>query len=942
MSHCGTFFLSLASFLVIQHGNTVNINTLDLMVLLRVERRVSVDASLKESSQDGGKRYGSIVEEEGGASLINPSQAGTTHNNAFSWAIILLLVATAATFLLSFDPHKILPAKLSILPLFQPHQCIFTNVVCANEEEECFVSPLEYETCLSSISLNPEQVLQTISSLDDIFRQYYPFYDMARNPTNSSASFPNATYQIYNRHYDLHAQLKQIQSHIQSTRSASISTFFQVTAAFNLLRDAHVHAIQGNIGNLSLDFFSGRYSLIVRSKSDWEDIKSNNGKENDKQQMQTRFYYGHGGRIEMDIIEHGKTRKVVTINGRSVHDFVLSLAESPLSNIAFKSVGPRVNALTTRNFPSVEPADWLFRTQRLENIWPHLIVPEMFVVEFECGDEETFLSKIILSSIDRRRSDETALLALHHGNMILNTREIAQRANRPSNIYQHFMLGAKLVQKHGERLEKKWRAQSYLQTREMAKLPSTTSRNATSLKDEIKKTSVNIKDVCILFEDTWFDKAYNCSNFAPPYEEDGPLEAAFKVLEDVVIFKLDSFDAPPELFIALWTEIVTVAKNEDVNHLLIDISNNGGGEVPAGLNLARLMYPEVNCEYFENAYDMVYNDPMRIWATIVNPMLTAVEAKWKDHFSKDKWKALMKRRGDIISLAKGMCILDLDHSSEYNGDVERAVVDCSLYNAAIDSTRNHHYLDNFITEYLALMRKSNPWTVAIEAADVPVQISERQHKRGGTVANFTGFLPHEPDYPNYWKCSGMDVASFENPFLSYVLVGNGNSGSTANTFQTTVENIWKHRYLSEAMRPLVTVSYGGIANDTPLTSYAGGTVVGRTNVEAPYVGLAGLHLLSKLIGDDDKEMSETTSEAIHALETSLPAVPYYLQQFSKLPAFEIYNHFNLDSAGEAIPQEFVNMPPDIYLEEFFFGSIFGTDKGENVERLYEEATKYFQ
>ena len=43
------------------------------------------------------------------------------------------------------------------------------------------------------------------------------------------------------------------------------------------------------------------------------------------------------------------------------------------------------------------------------------------------------------------------------------------------------------------------------------------------------------------------------------------------------------------------------------------------------------------------------------------------------------------------------------------------------------------------------------------------------------------------------------------------------------------------------MRPLVTVSYGGLDGDIPLTQFVGGSVLGRVNVEDAFVGLAGVH-----------------------------------------------------------------------------------------------------
>jgi hypothetical protein len=337
---------------------------------------------------------------------------------------------------------------------------------------------------------------------------------------------------------------------------------------------------------------------------------------------------------------------------------------------------------------------------------------------------------------------------------------------------------------------------------------------------------------------------------------------------------------------------------------------------------------------------MVYNEPMRIWARKVKPLLHKLQAEWYNDVSQHEKMNMMaimtpERRKDALDTVKVMCILDLDHDVDSCRPTEAYKQNCSLYAAAaaLHKLPTVGAFEAFLREYFDFMEKSNPWTVSSEF-NVSIGIEENSHIRGGKMASFTGPLHHEPDMPLWWNCS---LEPFQkNVFSSYVLLGNGNSGSTANTFQTTVEQIWKNRDQSGATRPLVSVSYGGIRNETPLTQFAGGTVDDSVNIEDPFVGLVGLHLLAMLFASS--KMGEQIDEAANLLRESLPEVPYYLQRFTKLPAVEVYNKFMLKD-GEAMPLEFVYMPPDQYIEEMYFGGIF--EKPEGLESLYEQASHFF-
>jgi len=860
-------------------------------------------------------------------------------------ARILFLVVAALTGLLvvsnntMFSHHSSSLSSSIALMMVQrntkhtkKNQCIFTNVHCNQQQKECYIKPSEYEACLQNIRLDTKHALQTIQSLDDIFAQYYPFYYLARSPNRTVPMIPHRqelvqrNVRIYDREYDLHAQLQSLQADVLAKDEASIATFWNVTATFNLLRDAHVSAVKGTIGQLTSDFWSGRYEMIVLPSAVLRKFNAHHSR-NQHKLLQTDFYYATENEssevvVGLDLWRYSYTKdkngidtddnlrlyakqQVTRVDGLSPWDFVLRLAhDAPLASITFKSVGPRVNSLLFRNFASTQPTTTFFRTRpgRKERIWPSDVMPnDSFRIEYNKGRDgqpgrEEFDARIVITPSDYSGVNDvllqkTATTKPSGERLVVDITDIEKAANAPSCLYRHFMDGMK-----GEAVA---HVKYSVHQRNFADTANNSNQENAS-----KDYPVNILDqYCTCSQDGWFTKHYNCSGFAPPFDDDGPFEAAWKVMDDsFVVFWIDSFDAPPEIIFPLWSEMTRVARKAGVERLMIDISNNGGGEVPMGLNLARLLYPEVACEFFDNAYDMVYNQAMRVWASDVDPLLRQIESELLDGdvvLGNDDVvlgnemlivlaKATAKQRQDIVRRAEAMCIFALDRKDGYCGiDAKQTVqANCTLHLAAVqvDTDPSLASLNEFLREYLLAMRSGNPWTVDSNFG-VSDKIEEETYLRGGMKANFTGFLKHEPDLPVWWNCSLEQVNDADNVFSQYILVSNGNAGSTTNTFQTTVEQLWKNREITKARRPLTTVSYGGVNGDTPLTQFAGGTLDASVNVEDAFVGLVGLRLLAEFVcGCTQDLLCSQVNEAFDKLSDSLPQVPFYLEKFPALPA----------------------------------------------------------
>eukprot|EP00977_Amphora_coffeiformis_P013782 scaffold3696_cov134-Amphora_coffeaeformis.AAC.1 len=829
-----------------------------------------------------------------------------------------------------------------------PLSCVWTTVRCS-DDNTCWIQPSEYESCMDAISLDTQKFVQSVRNLDATFEQWYPFYNQAAHPLATSPSRANVSsaYKVYPHPVNLHVMLRNVETHAKE-KGASMASWWCVSEPFNLLRDAHINAIKGNIGNLTSDFWSALFDFAVFPQRTWTNMLPGQP-QTIKTQIKTVFYYDSVGKADLEQENDAsalrlnlerydmqgnmlETKRVKYMDGLKPGEFIVRIAkDTPLRSIAFRSVGPRVNSLLARNFATTHPQDTLFKLSRKERIFPHHIFPDSFVVEYADDEYETFFSGIAVTSHDspeiadllkKRKSNQ--IIAGDDNTLNIDLQTIQEKANEPSCLYRNFQVGANKV--HAT-LQRSGQHQRKL-------------RNRALTEDVEKEGEIVLERACEIDESSWFTKAYNCSHgFSPPYDDDGPLEMGYKIIENFVVLKIDSFDAPPGIIFPLWREINKAAMEKGVHRLMIDLSNNGGGEVPMGLNLAHLMYPEVACEMFDNKYDMLYNEPMTIWAQQVAPLLNELENRWREMQNADKvdiWRLISAaQRKEMADLAEAMCILDLDHNADYCGELEVVRTRCPLLVAAtsLETSPTLASFIEFVRTYIEFMKAANPWTV-LDEFDVHIDIGDKTYIRGGKPTDFTNFLDHEPDFPIWWGCPPIDEV---NAFSEYMLVSNGNSGSTTNTFQTTVEGIWKNKSVTGAQRRLTTVSYGGLGQDTPLTQFAGGTVDARVNTEVSFAGLAGLPLLEtvfqKILIDEN-----VLDDTINSLHEKLPEVPFYFQHFSQLPAVEIYNKFLL-AQGETIPLEFIYFPPDYHIRDVFSGGVF--DNPQAFESLYRQASIYF-
>lgn len=165
--------------------------------------------------------------------------------------------------------------------------------------------------------------------------------------------------------------------------------------------------------------------------------------------------------------------------------------------------------------------------------------------------------------------------------------------------------------------------------------------------------------------------------------------------------------------------------------------------------------------------------------------------------------------------------------------------------------------------------------------------------RGGRLGSYFEFYAPNPRQAQAKYAISPDWGLYPDgvkypaalPFMSYVLLDNGVSGSTCNTFVTTVTNHVQNA--KTRITPLTTVAYGGTgdAYDIPLTQYAGGSVQ-QTSLSSDYIMLGMLLIANKFFGSILTDLPAAAA----GLTERIPSPAYYASEFPKFTRFEVYNN----------------------------------------------------
>lgn len=278
------------------------------------------------------------------------------------------------------------------------------------------------------------------------------------------------------------------------------------------------------------------------------------------------------------------TKQVLRLNGQSPRNFFTQLAaDGRTLNLNLQTVGARLNLLMRSNagFNGI-----------LARGIPNAVFPDSFVVQYTDGTSEMFYTGIRcppLQTWARRPTD---------GTIFMDRFEAEAFLNQPGDLYFLFETAVEAITDASSS-----RRKSRISVPKLEKLDIRTATLETETERKEEK-AISPQSRSFVFDLIWADLA------------------AFIIEDDYAVLKLNNFQMSSELLLVIWENLITFAQDRGGRKkLILDLSANGGGFVESGYLCVFLMFPNVSPEYFQNQWDVNWNQPMTKYLETLIPLL---------------------------------------------------------------------------------------------------------------------------------------------------------------------------------------------------------------------------------------------------------------------------------------------------------------------------------
>uniref|UniRef100_A0A7S3LD33 Tail specific protease domain-containing protein n=1 Tax=Amphora coffeiformis TaxID=265554 RepID=A0A7S3LD33_9STRA len=751
-----------------------------------------------------------------------------------------------------------------------------------------------------------------LQSLREIFEQYHCFYDIANDPPNTSPlsyqpEFGNTIVGPGEGAVNVDQGLIDIALKV-TEQGADMADFWDIESLFSQYFDGHVSlpVVQDDFYDYILIaipevFVNGDYSIFTSFTFD------------ENQRIQLRLVYGNNENPDeaLQVVD------VETIDGQSVHDFIIDLANNPAMRLPYQSVGGRVNALIQSNAVFVglpvagRPTD---------------ILPDTFEVTFVGGGSTTFVTGCFAPTFETWYNVQTV-----GQDLFLNfNREFAEAfVNQPGeqfDAYLRAVVAANAVNSRSGGIRRKKRSLREIWEEDGPKKPTSSKLQEYSNERSLQQE--------------------------PIWEENDGISDAHDLDGDVVVIKVQAVQDSYEAFASLWRNAASFAVANGQTKLMFDLSGNGGGFVSTAYIMLFLLFPEVPIEWFENQWDINFNSPMQEYFETLIPLSNAIVDEFgdlPDEAFLDRINALTPEDLQIYEII-AEAMVELCNDADPTG--EESLAQCAgvaefqqSMTAFAESPSSAGYIDVMIALINNIFEYS-PWSVVLEIVE------------SGSNANITtdlffagrqtflrGGVPSEKTvkFNLIDKDTLLEIKAFAdsitqeigNPFNEYIFVSDGTSASAAAIVPHTAVQLWRNRDRTDASRPVHLLSYGGtgVADDLMLSSIPAN--VQGVHLEDPIIGEASLSLLVSLLPTVLPGLATIVAEA-DEYSASVAIPPYFADT---LPSMPVVSYYESGMEPGAVPMQFVRFYADYYIPQIFTGISF-EDQSDLLE-LYTAAATFF-
>lgn len=430
------------------------------------------------------------------------------------------------------------------------------------------------------------------------------FYDIAKDPSASiPGSFqPELGYSVYGEgggQADIEGGLEGVLQDVRAN-GASMATFWDIQPVFNALRDGHVAVPQ-----LQESFTTWR-SVFIPERYVGVDSRVT---------MDTEFELDLNGDLQLLLTFNNTDFEAVeTINGLTVGEFMVTLANNPVFQISPQDVGGRVNFLIASGGG--------FGNTLTSSGQPLDALPDSFLVTYTSGGSETFHTGVLASDIFSSWMF-TSEVGEGSFQLIVDRTAAETFINQPGAQYQAYARAKREISNLTSDTVFPFRSAPITHPKAIAK--TSTRQSNEVITDTIKG------------------------------------KGGYTIQSDVMVLKFSSFDSVDQFDArGLWVDMVRLAKENDITKLLVDLSSNGGGSITTVYYLLFLMFPSADISWFKNQFDLNYNKPMRLFREVAVPLLESAATKIEactEEVSTRHWSSRIRRETSRELLAQSFSFL---------------------------------------------------------------------------------------------------------------------------------------------------------------------------------------------------------------------------------------------------------------------------------------------
>lgn len=750
--------------------------------------------------------------------------------------------------------------------------------------------------CYGKIILDSDSTIQGIDSILGTLKQFYAFYNYAVDAPNSSPLNNPDAWAIYNGTRGGQVNLAQKQQDLVNRvekNGATLLTIMDLATASSAPRDAHISSILYFMNNAVLR----GTSLVILDQGDLKQIQA--GKTVPGRYLTLEESDG----IVSVVMKSNDTDNVIkiidTIDGVPGVEYLegfVSIPEFVGSIASYKALGSRMQKF----LQSVDTtAPIVSRIRGVSNVFDSL--PDSVNVQFRDGSSSTWV--YLFGPGQDSDGNEFVKYTVD---------ELTAYANTQPEDGPYVSFNDALIQ-----------AGEIRSIPDYPEVPAETGgRLTTSSIDSIDQdppTPMN-----------WTFFTTKDSSTIQSYGTD--VLFAVTSVEDATVLKFQVFSLLDTATVAdsmtLCKYLYDFAESNGNTKLIIDLTDNGGGNVDQTFAMTQCLYPQATYDQLYLPYELRWSTYRGTQFILEQDSLAIIKAILSNEESVKAISEVLSADipSALVILRRMRNVLKAMKALGTFGNFERDILTVSLI---IDEVmRSKHFRTSFVKTLLRMPDFSQSVTGVPPSLGnfLNGQRAIETVTQGGIETtiwtNWTRFQP-----TNYVQGENL-LKGTTNPYKSYAIIGNGLGGSSSSTFEM---NVIETSELNPTWTPAKSYTYGcvGKKESCPVNQFQGGTIGrGSDYSQLSYGSVGWFVFLGDYLGSVSALAQEKDGDAFNIpilpdIDAYVNDVNSFIETVPEPPElattgfnswqFTVYSVLSKITGFNSIAAEYFQTPPTEYI-----------------------------